>query len=268
MSLSEASNENAVAIQMGAAICAPNLIGATPVVVLPEGFEPTSLEKYLPNPTRGKGTVTLRDQASFVILVKGLMDEATTVYGSYNQPQFLAVFNDTTPDAGPGWQDHRAQYDCPVSVEWNTWKNSSGKRMTQADFAQFIEDNLPDIAIPPAADMLEISRSLEAKKQVAFASGIRLSNGQNEITYTEEVTGTAKKGKLQIPETFEIGIAVLEGGVRYAIEARLRYRIDGGKMQMWYELVRPHKILEDAVSAVWGEIADALGVPVLNGAPG
>lgn len=55
--------------------------------------------------------------------------------------------------------------------------------------------------------------------------------------------------------------------LRYAVEARLRYRIDGGKMQMWYELVRPHKILEDAVSAVWDEIADALGATVLNGAP-
>lgn len=267
MNLTEASTENLVAVQLGAAICEPNLIGNTPVAILPEGFSETSLEKFLPAPTRGKGTTTLRDQASFVAFVKGLMGDATTVYGRYNPPQFLAVFNDTTPAAGPGWKDHRAQYDCPVSVEWATWKGSSGKRMSQADFAQFIEDNLPDIASPPAADMLEISRSLEAKKQVAFASGIRLSNGQNEITYTEEVTGTAQKGKLSIPEVFEIGIAVLEGGVRYAVEARLRYRIDGGKMQMWYELVRPHKILEDAVSAVWGEIADSLGVPVLNGAP-
>ena len=267
MNLTEASTENLVAVQLGAAICEPNMIGATPVVILPEGFSETSLEEFLPAPTRGKGTTTLRDQASFVAFVKGLMGEATTVYGRYTPPQFLAVFNDTTPEAGPGWADHRAQYDCPVSVEWATWKGSSGKRMSQADFAQFIEDNLPDIASPPAADMLEISRSLEAKKQVAFASGIRLSNGQNEITYTEEVTGTAQKGKLSIPEVFEIGIAVLEGGVRYAVEARLRYRIDGGKMQMWYELVRPHKILEDAVSAVWGEIADALGAPVLNGAP-
>ncbi len=267
MNLSEASTENLVAFQLGAAICEPNMIGLTPVAVLPEGFEATSLEKHLPAPTRSRGITTLRDQASFVAFVKGLMGDATTVYGRYNPPQFLAVFNDTTPVAGPGWQDHRAQYDCPTSVEWNIWKGSDGKRMAQADFAQFIESNLPDINSPPAADMLEISRSLEAKKKVDFASGIRLSNGQNEITYTEEITGTAQKGKLSIPEIFTLGIAVLEGGTRYAVQARLRYRIDGGKLQMWYELVRPHKILEDAVNAVWSEVSEALSAPVLNGAP-
>lgn len=267
MNLTEASTENLVAVKLGAAICDPNMIGSTPVVILPGGFSETSLEKFLPAPTRAKGLTMLRDQDSFVAFVAGLLNDSTTVYGRYNPPQFVAVFNDTTPAGGPGWKDHRAQYDCPTSVEWNIWKGADGKRMTQADFAQFIESNLPDIASPPAADMLEISRSLEAKKKVDFASGIRLSNGQNEITYTEEITGTAQKGKLSIPETFEIGIAVLEGGPRYAVEARLRYRIDSGKLQMWYELVRPHKILEDAVKEVWDGIATALGAPVLNGTP-
>ena len=55
MNLTEASTENLVAVQLGAAICEPNMIGATPVVILPEGFSETSLEKFLPAPTRGKG---------------------------------------------------------------------------------------------------------------------------------------------------------------------------------------------------------------------
>ena len=162
----------------------------------------------------------------------------------------------------------RQIYACPLSPEWQTWRAESGQQMNQEAFAQFIEDNLPDIAIPTAAEMLEISRSLEAKKKVNFASGIRLSNGQNELTYEEEITGTAQKGKLKVPEEFQIGIPVLEGGQRYAVNARLRYRIgDGGKLTMWYELIRPHKILDDAVHAVRLEIEQGTEMPVFNGKP-
>ena len=114
--------------------------------------------------------------------------------------------------------------------------------------------------------MLEISRSLEAKKKVNFASGLRLSNGQHQITYEETIEGTAAKGRLMVPETFALGIAVFEGGDRYRVEARLRYRIaDGGKMTMWFDLLRPHKVLEDALSFVLRSIEAELGMQVLNG---
>jgi uncharacterized protein YfdQ (DUF2303 family) len=60
--------------------------------------------------------------------------------------------------------------------------------------------------------------------------------------------GTASKGKLQVPQVFTIGIPVFEGGARYAVDARLRYRIaEGGKLSLWFDLLRPHKILEDAL---------------------
>ncbi len=178
----------------------------------------------------------------------------------------MAVFNDNADSHIAGWQDHSAKYSCPLSPEWKTWTASSGKQMSQADFAAFIENNLPDIAKLPAADMLEISRSLEAKKKVNFASGIRLSNGQNELTYEEEITGTAQKGQLNVPEEFTIGIAVLEGGVSYAVQARLRYRIaDSGKLTMWFELIRPHKVVEDAAREVWAQIEAGTELAVFNG---
>jgi uncharacterized protein YfdQ (DUF2303 family) len=217
-------------------------------------------------PVRKRGSVTLHDVGSFIALVLAEKTKATRLYGNVNPPSFVAVFNDNADSHIAGWQDHRAKYSCPLSPEWKTWTASSGKPMSQADFAAFIENNLPDIAKPPAADMLEISRSLEAKKKVNFASGIRLANGQNELTYEEEITGTAHKGQLNVPEEFTIGIAVLEGGVSYAVQARLRYRIaDSGKLTMWFELVRPHKVVEDAAREVWSQIEAGTELCVLNG---
>lgn len=266
MKVENITTESAVGAIFGAATAEPTKIGDTSVIILPEGFAPRSLEEYLPEPTRKRGTVTLRDAASFITLV---MQEAklsqSRIYGCYSPPSFKAVFNDHGIE-GAGWRDHVAVFVCPLSIEWLTWTAASGKQMPQSDFAAFIENNLPDIATPPAAEMLEISRSLEAKKKVNFASGVRLSNGQNELTYEEEISGTAAKGKLQVPEQFTIGIPVLEGGDKYAVDCRLRYRIlDGGKMSMWYELVRPHKVLEDAVKGVWSQIQDQTSLTVLNG---
>jgi uncharacterized protein YfdQ (DUF2303 family) len=240
--------------------------GETPFVLLPGNASVHSLEKLLPMPMRTAGTVELRDQTSFVAYVKDRKTKGTRLYGTLMpKPGFVAVLNDhLAGDAG--WRDDRATFDCPLSREWQTWTAASGKQMTQEDFARFIEDNLPDVAAPPAADMLEISRSLEAKKKVNFASGLRLSNGQHQITYEETIEGTAAKGRLMVPETFALGIAVFEGGDRYCMEARLRYRIaDGGKMTMWFDLLRPHKVLEDALSFVWKAIEAELGMQVLNG---
>lgn len=258
------------AIDAGVALAEPQVISDTPILLVPLGASVKNLEHLLDEPTRRRGQTTLRDEASFI---KYVLEEnespagGARIYGSYNPPQFIAVLNDHHK-LNAGWRDFTAKFNCPLSIEWQAWLASSKKTMTQTDFAQFIEDNLPDIVEPAAADMLEISRSLEAKKKVNFASGIRLANGENQLTYEEEISGTAQKGQLQVPEVFAIGIPVLEGGPRYRVEARLRYRIaDGGKLSMWYELVRPHKVLEDAVKEVWQLIQTETNITILNGSP-
>lgn len=274
------SNNN----QFQAAIDAGMLLGEVrqpfesqghPFVLVPGHAKVEDLERLLPRPTRKSGTVTLHDHRSFVRYVVEETQAGTRLYGSVTpKPMFTAVFNDhhgnsDSPDGvapTPGWRDHRAVYACPLSREWATWNGASGKQMDQATFASFLEDNLPDIAEPAAADMLEIARSLEAKKRVNFASGLRLSNGQTQLTYEETIEGTAAKGRIHVPETFVIGIAVLEGGDRYRVEARLRYRIaDGGKLTMWFDLLRPHKVLEDAANFVWQAIEAETGLKVFNG---
>lgn len=259
-------NNIQAAIDAGTNLGTSKEVEGHPYIVIPAGATVQDGEPYLSAPLRKKGSVTLNDVGSFVAYVNAEKTAATRIYGQQTPPSFVAVLNDHGPE--PAWKDYRASYACPLSIEWKTWSGTSGRQMNQADFAAFIENNLPDIAVPPAADMLEISRSLEAKKKVNFASGIRLSNGQNELTYEEQVSGTANKGKLQVPEEFTIGIPVLEGGIKYAVSARLRYRIaDGGTLSMWYELIRPHKVLEDAVNEVWAIVADKTGLTIFNGKP-
>lgn len=239
----------------------------SPAIAIPPEYELKSLESLQVHPDRRRGTVTLDEQGSFVAFMKrfGTVDP-TTIYANKAQSRIVGVLNDHGDV--PGWGDHRAVYVPQFSKEWALWTAASGRRMKQVEFAQFIEDNLPDVVVPLAADMLMIARTFEAKKKVNFASGIRLANGEVELTYEEQIQGTAAKGKLQIPDGISLGISVYEGGGAYSVDCRLRYRIgDGGDLTMWVEMIRPHKILQDAFATIVKEIGESLGTQVLMGAP-
>lgn len=248
--------------------------GAAPFVVVPEGCDVRDLESHLQQPIRKRGTFNVRDVESFIAIVKAQATDATVLYRTVEPPCFKAVFNDhgAAGSTGPGWGDHQAVYSCPLSPEWRTWTAGNKRQMSQADFAQFIEDNLPDIASteagdPTAAQMLEVSRTLQAKKKVNFASAIRLDNGEQQFTYEEKIDGTAGgKGQIRVPEVFKIGVPVFEGGPRYAVKARLRYRIgDNGSLALWFDLERPHKIVEHAVDELKKAVEEGAGRKTLNG---
>lgn len=236
--------------------------GSTHIVV-PNGYELHDVRDTFPTPDRLKGKTTVRDVDSFVALVNEFKTDATKVFGTITPPAFVGVLNGNAQAAGPGWGDHRVEYACPLTKEWKTWSGCNGKGMSQQEFAQFIEDNLPDLL--DGATMLEVSRTLEAKKNVNFASGIRLANGAVDFTFEEQVQGTAAKGKLQVPETFDLAFAVFEGGPAYKITARFRYRIsDRGALTLWFDLHRAHKVLEDAVKQVWADIAAKIELTILH----
>jgi uncharacterized protein YfdQ (DUF2303 family) len=265
--VSESVTTEAYAINGLATSCQPpyQVHGKT-FITVPDGYKVECFDRHMPAPMRKSGTVTLNNSSSFVAFIDQHKTDSTSLYFNDDRQRFIAVFNDHSA-IEPGWRDFTAVYNVPLSREWHLWNNNDEKRMIQEDFARFIEDNLPDIVDPPGSTMLEVSRSLEAHKSAEFKSGIRLSNGSTEFTYNEEVKGTAAKGTLAIPETFQIGIPVLKGGPGYRMTVRFRYRIDGGKLALWYELLRPHKVLEDALDQVAVEIADETGLTVLAGTP-
>lgn len=240
-----------------------------PFVVAREDFKVQDLEKLLHRPVRRRGVENALNVPSFVAHVNRHKGPDTVIFCTpdLKVPRFKAIFNyhGEGEDGLPGWGDFAALYSCPQSVEWKRWLEANGRKMNQTDFATFIEDNLLDIAEPAGADMLEISRTLEAKKSVSFASSVRLNNGAAELLYEENIQGTAAKGKMQIPEQFALGIPVFVDGQAYKVFARLRYRIgNGGALQLWYDLVSPEKIFEDAFKQLIAEVAEGTGITPLS----
>jgi len=222
-------------------------------------------------PHRLYGTVKLADEESFCAYFTQF-GEPANIYASLDPARFVAVFNDHKKEM-PGFRDHRAVLTLAHSREWEAWKSMDGKKFDgNVAFAEWLEDQAPDMVKPSGADMMQLALNFRVAEKIAFANPTRLQDGQTELTYSQIVEGSsqsAKGGKVKIPETFTIEIPIFAGlnAVRHAIEARFRYRLVGGVLSIWYDLVRPHKAVEEAFRAVWDYIQDETQTTILHGSP-
>lgn len=146
---------------------------------------------------------------------------------------------------------HRVIYNAPKTDAANKWLGNNNEKMSQEDFALFIEDSQREILEPNAAEMLEIAASLKSTKNVDFKSGIRLDNGQVQFQYTETLNGQAGvNGQLSIPEKIKLALTIYKGGAPYEMEARFRYRITPTGLCMWYTLISPELYINDAIDDI------------------
>lgn len=236
-----------------------------PYVILGAGQTVRDLEHLLPSPARVRAAVAFEDAASFGRYVKDWKGaDITQLFASPRSRSITAQLDYHGDVDTPSWCDHTATLALPLSTEWLRWTSQDGKSMTQAAFAEFLEDNLPDIAEPEGAEVMQAAQHLEAKKSVAFKSGINLTNGAAQLTYDEQVESKGR-GSITIPTRFVLGVPVFERGKLYRLAARLRYRIHEDRLTFAYHLDRPHKVLEGAFSDVLEEVQKATGLEALLG---
>jgi len=235
--------------------------GIASFAFVPKGYRVESLAQFQVDPARVRQTVTLLTAADFIAYWKRFAQPSSVVFGDERKATYTAVIDYHAADGAPQWTDHKAVYACPLSPEWLIWTAQDRKPKTQIEFARFIEDNLIDVIRPSSAEMLQVSLNLQSKKSATFSSSIRLSDGQTQYSYTEDIKNSAetKGGTLTVPEDFEIAVPVFLGGKSYAVTVRFRNRVEDGKLVLWYELVRPHKVVEAATRVVTEEIRVGIG---------
>lgn len=233
-----------------------------------------SLEYLQKRPSVVRSSVDVYDTESFIAYVNRFARKSypnlesetveTVIFGKITETNvsFTGVLDyhaDMSSQAGRG--QHRVVYDCRTTPEWRRWTENDGKKMNQEAFAAFIEDNAPDIVDPSSAVMIEVAGSLDARTTGSFSSATRLTNGSVTLKYSENVEAKAGlNGDVEIPTTFAIGVSPFIGFSKFRVQARLRYRISEGKLVLWYELVRPHKVVEDCGKEALQAIQEETGV--------
>jgi uncharacterized protein YfdQ (DUF2303 family) len=236
-------------------------------VVIPEGWK-IERPPLVALPERAQGTAKLRDVPSFVAYFNAHKRPDSRIYASLTPARFLAVLDDYAQDKGDehhcaAWREWRAEFSIPPSVEWTAWTKANKKQMSQVEFAEFIQDNAPDVADPPSGSLMEMALNFQSAENGSLVSATRLANGDTTFAIKTESTIASN---IKMPEYLKLSIPVFENGDLYELRARMRYRARDS-LVFWYELERPHKVLEKAFRDAWATIAEDTGCSVLLGTP-
>lgn len=246
-----------------------------PFVIVPEGYKAENLEHLLPNPTRKTAKVSVTESDSFIFYTKkhGSLDECV-IYAEVDYENskclLVAVVNDHGADA-PKWRDHRCTFEPKLSVEWSRWIKKNKCSMSQTDFAAWLEENLADVAsvanMPTGADILSMALGFEANSDKRLRSKINLQSGGVSLEFVDQ-ENVDTRTTMQFFERFTLGIPVFDGSTNaYPLEARLKYRESSGKLNFWYELIRPDRVFKTAVVDDLKKIKEATGFPIVFGTP-
>ena len=249
---------------------APNVVHMT----LPNGMSSheIDLEKYLPAPSRKKGSAKFTDGDSFLRYVAEHKIAGSTAWCTFD-PQtfalsFRAVINDhAAPEAG--WRDHIATFTPDMSAEWKTWKSKDATPFAQVAFAEWIEAHAEDIAsrdgLPTDLQMLAMATNFVAHEDHVLKSSVRLQSGGVRLNYVADAdAGTVES--MDLFKQFAIGIPVFQGGKPWEIQARLKYRTNSGKVSFLYELIRADRVHENAARSLIDQVRAGLAdVPLLMG---
>lgn len=249
--------------------------GEIPFLAIPDDYRIADLESLLPAPARKRAEVTMTDAPSFIAytMKHGSMDECV-IYADIDTEasrcRLVAVMNDHGADAAQ-WRDHRCTFAPALSVEWKRWISKNGQPMSQANFAAWLEENLPDIAsvpnMPTGADILAMALGFEANADKRLRSKINLQSGGVTFEFVDDEDKDTRT-RMQVFERFTLGLPVFEGSSSaYPLEARLKYREKEGKVTFWFELVRHDRVFKTAVADELKAIKDATGFLMLNGKP-
>ena len=235
------------------------------------------IARRMPRPERKEGTFTFTAPAGLVgYLAKHGLPE-TELFGDVDKGTITAIINAHDGDTAgigevsdaAGWADHTATLTLRKSDDWAHWTSNDGKWFGQREFAEFIEQHLPNCVDPNGATMLELSQSFRATKAVNFEASKRLKSGETTLEYRESIDATAgKRGAIAIPDEISLALTPFEHGDPYKVTARLRYRIDGGQLAMSYVLIRPRDVLLDAFRAVAALVESETGRRIWEGTTG
>lgn len=217
-------------------------------------------QEFKHRPRRKIGTYTVHDSDSFVAYLAKHADQDSEVWADAVASKITGVLDaHCVGDLLPRHEQHRVEYAVLYTDAWKAWKALDGKYLDQSAFAEHIEDRSIDIVRPAAADMLELAQSFRATSDVTFKSSKRLSSGERQLEYREQIdAGAGRDGLMEIPETFDLALTPFEGAARFKVVARLRYRINNGHLTIGFKLERPEDVVRDAFQTVVASVGEGI----------
>lgn len=245
--------------------------GADPFIILPENYHAQDISQFLA-PTRIKQAPQMIEAGSFIDYVNRFKSGNTLIFANVNDngARLVGMIDYHGVDE-PAYCQHCVGFETIPTKEWSDWMQANGKRMDQVAFATWLEEHYATITDPAGAVLLELVQTLIGKSDVRYNSAIRLKSGSSKLDFEEDVTlrGTTatKEGEVELPQVITAGISPFQGTEKYEVKARLKYRIESRKLQLWFETIAPHRIVRDAILGIVKQIAEKTEIIPLIGRP-
>jgi hypothetical protein len=281
-------------------------------------------------PRRRKGSHTALDLDSLIGLANRFKDAGSVLFldGNQSQPTLKAIINfhegngdgdgvasgdgngvggaavsGAANDNKARHGDHTITYAFPFSKEYQAWKGHDGKVMEVAEFAEFLEDRIADVAVPspqlldvlgprqaggdfgertPDEELayfayinkatfatpqrlMELAEGLSLTESAVIKNRARLASGEMQIQFeTEHKDATGQP--LAVPSLFLIEIPIFHNDqVVWRLAVRLRYRVIAGKVMWLYQLHRLDFALDFAMRDAARRVVEATALPLFQG---
>lgn len=243
------------------------------LVAIPGNYQLHKLEFMMPRPSRKRGVVTFATVEGFCRYVKAHCGPGTIILCAKGDGalQMRAVLDGHEPNRDglpglPGWKEHVAACHLVRTSAFMAWQKAHEKVMSQAEFAEFVENRSLDFREPSAGAMLELAQTLEMKKGVSFRAGYRVQNGQTQLRHEEQIEAKAgEKDTLDVPGLFTVGIRVFEGLEAYKLRVALRYRITDGKLTFRCTLMDLDALMDGIFDETSLKVLEATGIAPMHG---
>lgn len=226
--------------------------GGKSFVIIPRDYHLAEVDDFIDKPRSLHASITMRTAEAFQNYVNRHGTHDSMIFCDVTRPGFTAVIDWHGAENAPTNREHKVVFNPALSEEWMFWAAINGKWIAQADFVRFVEERIADIVKPDGASMLELASNLEAKRDVAFKSGVRLADGTVQMQYIEETTtsGGGAGGVISIPTQLELGLPVFYKEDPYKVRAFFRYRIHERKLQIKIDIHNYAQILDDAFHGI------------------
>jgi uncharacterized protein YfdQ (DUF2303 family) len=231
----------------------------TELILVHKDFKVEDLEKYLDDPVRIRENVAIGDMESLIAYTERFKVNSETL-GFALPDRIGAVLDYHNTEHKPSWGTHVVQYAYEETPEWKDWMAKNEQPFGQLDLGEFIEDHMDNIVEPKAAKLLEVVTQFQELRSANLTSAVNIQNGMVKLTFLED----NKAGEVLLPSEIKLGIAPFKHGPTYEIRAKVRYRVQGPQVRIWYKLNRPDKVKDDAIESFRKDYAEKTGISVLR----